>query len=131
MGGLAASVAAAPVGLLFHATNIPQWEFDTDQLSLMGALFGLTYRYAVRTDANPMLRQGVVARPRGELTEAGMTEGNRGAAAAEIAEAVCSDVAAGKREFAATPRRGIAEGVRGDAEAGNSRGSSRRRRGGG
>ena len=41
VGGLAASVAGAPLGLLAHLDNIGQWEFDTDQLSLMGALFGL------------------------------------------------------------------------------------------
>jgi len=30
------------------------------RLSLMGALFGVVFRYAVREDANPQLRQGVV-----------------------------------------------------------------------
>ena len=59
-GGIASSVAAAPIGLLIHVDNVPQWEFNIDQLSLMGALFGLVYRYAVREDNNPQLRQGVV-----------------------------------------------------------------------
>jgi hypothetical protein len=60
VGGLAASIAAAPVEFLTHANNIPQFEFDVDQISIMGALFGLVFRYAVRRDANPQLRQGSV-----------------------------------------------------------------------
>ena len=59
-GALAASVASVPVGFLLHLGDVAQWEFDTDQLALMGGLFGLVYRYAVREDENPMLRQGVV-----------------------------------------------------------------------
>lgn len=59
-GALAASVASVPVGFLAHLGDVAQWEFDTDQLALMGGLFGLVYRYAVREDENPMLRQGVV-----------------------------------------------------------------------
>ena len=60
VGGLAASVAASPVEFLTHTNNIAQFEFDVDQISIMGALFGLVYRYAVRQDGNPQLRQGVV-----------------------------------------------------------------------
>jgi len=48
------------VEFLTHTNNIPQFEFDVDQISIAGALFGLVYRYAVRRDNNPQLRQGVV-----------------------------------------------------------------------
>eukprot|EP00669_Euglena_mutabilis_P011845 TRINITY_DN6452_c0_g1_i1.p1 TRINITY_DN6452_c0_g1~~TRINITY_DN6452_c0_g1_i1.p1 ORF type:complete len:327 (+),score=52.08 TRINITY_DN6452_c0_g1_i1:28-981(+) len=60
--GLAAvvgSVAAAGPGLLVAGLGA-QWEFDVDMLALSSALFGVVYRYAVRTDPNPNLRQGVV-----------------------------------------------------------------------
>jgi len=60
--GLAAvvgSVAAAGPGLLVAGLGA-QWEFDVDMLALSGALFGVVYRYAVRTDPNPNLKQGVV-----------------------------------------------------------------------
>ena len=60
VGGLAASVAASPAEFLTHTNNIAQFEFDVDQISIAGALFGLVYRYAVRRDNNPQLRQGVV-----------------------------------------------------------------------
>ena len=60
VGGLAASVAASPAEFLTHTNNIAQFEFDVDQISIMGALFGLVFRYAVRRDNNPQLRQGVV-----------------------------------------------------------------------
>ena len=61
VGALAASLAAAPVGFVVGGGGVPQWEFDVDQLSLMGFLFGLVYRYAVREDESPELRMGVVA----------------------------------------------------------------------
>jgi hypothetical protein len=35
-----------------------QWELSTDLLALTLALYGLTYRYAVRKDSNPNLKQG-------------------------------------------------------------------------
>ena len=44
VGGLAASVAASPVEFLTHANNIAQFEFDVDQISIAGALFGLVFR---------------------------------------------------------------------------------------
>ena len=44
VGGLAASVAASPVEFLTHTNNIAQFEFDVDQISIMGALFGLVFR---------------------------------------------------------------------------------------
>ena len=49
-----------PAEFLTHTNNIAQFEFDVDQISIAGALFGLVYRYAVRRDNNPQLRQGVV-----------------------------------------------------------------------
>lgn len=36
------------------------WELQADGLAVMLLLFGVVYRYAVRTDDNPMLKQGVV-----------------------------------------------------------------------
>jgi hypothetical protein len=36
------------------------WEFSVDMLAVSLALFGVVYRYAVRSDANPNLKQGVV-----------------------------------------------------------------------
>lgn len=58
VGGLSASVAYALPGLLY--TSTAQWEFDTDMAALSGLLFGIVYRYAVREDSNPNLKQGVV-----------------------------------------------------------------------
>jgi len=60
LGAVAGSVALAPVDLLFHLGNIPQWEFDTDSGALACGLFAVVYRYAVREDNNPNLKQGVV-----------------------------------------------------------------------
>ena len=60
VAGLAAAVAGTPLGIVVDAGDVAQWEFDTDQLALMGGLFGLVFRYAVRGDENPQLRMGVV-----------------------------------------------------------------------
>jgi hypothetical protein len=55
-------VALLPYGIVkgivynFSAT----WEFQFDATVLCLALFGITYRYAVRKDNNPNLKQGVV-----------------------------------------------------------------------
>jgi hypothetical protein len=66
VGALSASLAVAPV-VYFHyidttsASNaLAQWEFVTDMAAVQGALFAIVYRYAIRTDDNPMLNQGVV-----------------------------------------------------------------------
>ena len=56
----ATSFGATPINFLLHWNFLPQAEFNVDQLSLMGAVFGIVYRYAVREDANPQLKQGVV-----------------------------------------------------------------------
>ena len=58
---LAGAIADAPIALLTQTQAFqPQWEFDHDALALTLALFGVVYRYAVRNDDNPMLKQGVV-----------------------------------------------------------------------
>jgi len=60
-GAFAGSIAAAPIALLSPNRLTAQWEFDHDALALSLALSALVYRYAVREDPNPMLKQGVVA----------------------------------------------------------------------
>ena len=57
---IAGNIGALPVTLLDPSRFTPQWELQTDGLALMLFLFGVVYRYAVRTDDNPMLKQGVV-----------------------------------------------------------------------
>jgi len=58
---LSGSTAALPFLLLDPGAFVsPAWEFQADGLALMLLLFGVVYRYAVRTDSNPMLKQGVV-----------------------------------------------------------------------
>uniref|UniRef100_A0A7S1UEP5 Uncharacterized protein n=1 Tax=Phaeomonas parva TaxID=124430 RepID=A0A7S1UEP5_9STRA len=58
--GLLASGVAVAVPGFFLDGSLPQWEFSTDMTSLVGFLFAAVYRYAVREDANPNLKQGVV-----------------------------------------------------------------------
>ena len=60
-GLFAGSVAATAPSLLLHLDNIGQFEFNIDQIAIMSALFAVVYRYAVRADGNPQLKQGVVA----------------------------------------------------------------------
>ena len=60
VGALAGSVAMAPVAFFHYAGNVPQFELMTDMGALQGALFAIVYRYAIRTDDNPMLNQGVL-----------------------------------------------------------------------
>jgi hypothetical protein len=45
-------------GIVLHFDG--QWEFSIDMLAISLALFGITYRYAIRKDSNPNLKQGVV-----------------------------------------------------------------------
>ena len=60
------SLAAAPVSVVEALANgglagfDGQWEFNTDMLAVELFLFGVCYRYCVREDGNPMLKQGVV-----------------------------------------------------------------------
>ena len=60
-GLFAGSVASAVPTLLLHLDNIGQAEFNIDQIAIMSALFAIVYRYAVRADGNPQLKQGCVA----------------------------------------------------------------------
>lgn len=60
VGLLVTGVAATPVEGLIHLNFLPQWEFNVDQISVVGAAFALVYRYAVREDENPQLKSGVV-----------------------------------------------------------------------
>jgi len=58
---LSGSTAALPFLLLDPGAFVsPAWEFQADGLAVMLLLFGVVYRYAVRTDSNQMLKQGVV-----------------------------------------------------------------------
>jgi hypothetical protein len=58
---LSGAAASSPLLLLGPgAFTSPSWEFQADGLALMLLLFGVVYRYAVRCDTNPMLKQGVV-----------------------------------------------------------------------
>ena len=45
---------------LFSGGLTGQWEFNTDMLAVSLAVFGLTYRYAIREDDNNNLKDGVV-----------------------------------------------------------------------
>ena len=56
----AGNLGSLPVTLLDPSRFTPQWELQADGLAIMLLLFGVVYRYAVRTDENPMLKQGVV-----------------------------------------------------------------------
>ena len=58
-GGIAALLPLLVVQGISSSFS-PQWEFHADSWALLLALFGITYRYAVRTDGNPNLKQGVV-----------------------------------------------------------------------
>lgn len=61
IGATSASLAVAPIALIHHiTTSLPQWELTTDMAAVQGALFAIVYRYAIRSDDNPMLNQGVL-----------------------------------------------------------------------
>jgi hypothetical protein len=64
VGALAGGIALAPVALLhdcaWNGKSIAQWEFDTDTGALEAALFAIVYRYCIRQDTNPQLKDGVV-----------------------------------------------------------------------
>ncbi|EKX55238.1 hypothetical protein GUITHDRAFT_131487 [Guillardia theta CCMP2712] len=56
----------APLAVIEKSSFYPsdafsaQWELAHDGLAFMLALFGLVYRYAIRGDGNPQLKQGVL-----------------------------------------------------------------------
>ena len=66
LSAVAGSVAMAPLAVTVTTAWFPsnafdaQWELSHDGLAVMLGLFGLVYRYAVRKDPNPQLKQGVV-----------------------------------------------------------------------
>lgn len=63
VGGVAllvGSLASIPLALVAPDAFSAQWELGHDGLAVMLLLFGVVYRYAVREDENPMLKQGVV-----------------------------------------------------------------------
>jgi hypothetical protein len=58
-GSLAVIPYAVIKGALMHFNS--EWEFNIDGLLILTApLFGITYRYAIRRDNNPNLKQGVI-----------------------------------------------------------------------
>ena len=53
---LSGTIAATPFLVIGPgAFTSPSWEFQADGLAIMLFLFGVVYRYAVRTDENPVL----------------------------------------------------------------------------
>jgi hypothetical protein len=58
IAAVSGSLCSAPAALLASNAFTPQWEFSTDALALQLALFGVVYRYAVRSDDNEQLKQG-------------------------------------------------------------------------
>jgi len=60
MGAVVGSICGALPDFLTHTNSLPQWEFNTDAMAIQGALFGVVYRYCVREDSNPQLKQGCV-----------------------------------------------------------------------
>ena len=69
-GAAAARARVAPGAPYLNASDLFEARFDErvtselvgagDAEGMLLALFGVVYRYAVRTDENPMLKQGVV-----------------------------------------------------------------------
>ena len=60
IAALTGSLCSAPAALLASTAFTPQWEFATDTLVVQLLLFGVVYRYAVRSDDNEQLKQGAV-----------------------------------------------------------------------
>lgn len=64
VGALSGGIALAPFSLVkdlvYSGQSVAQWEFDTDMGALEGALFAIVYRYCIREDTNPQLKDGVV-----------------------------------------------------------------------
>ena len=58
ISAVAGSICATPAALVASTAFTPQWEFATDALVVQLLLFGVVYRYAVRSDDNEMLKQG-------------------------------------------------------------------------
>jgi hypothetical protein len=64
ISSIGGSLVYAPVSVLYAITLggglNGQWEFNTDMLAIQLAVFGVTYRYAIREDRNPNLGDGVL-----------------------------------------------------------------------
>ncbi|CAB9528619.1 expressed unknown protein [Seminavis robusta] len=64
VGAFSGGIALAPVSLIRDCAvaqkSLAQWEFDTDAGALEAALFAIVYRYCIREDTNPQLKDGVV-----------------------------------------------------------------------
>jgi hypothetical protein len=62
ISSVAGSLVYLPIALFTGVSYgfSPQWEFNSDVLALELALFGITYRYTVREDANEMLKMGAI-----------------------------------------------------------------------
>ena len=64
LSAVVGSLGAAPFNVagafIFGQGLTAEWEFRTDMLAVCLGLFGVVYRYAVRSDPNPNLKQGVV-----------------------------------------------------------------------
>ena len=62
IGTIGGSLAYFPLAVVVGVGQgfPPQWEFDSDTLALSLALFGITYRYTIRTDSNDMLKEGAI-----------------------------------------------------------------------
>ena len=63
LSAISGSIAMTPFALVADKSFYPstafsaQWELSHDGLAIMLALFGIVYRYAVRQDPNPQLKQ--------------------------------------------------------------------------
>ena len=64
LSAIAGSVIHAPIAvsgaIILGRGFTGDWEFSVDMLAVSLALFGVVYRYAIRSDPNPNLKQGVV-----------------------------------------------------------------------
>jgi hypothetical protein len=64
VGAFSGGIALAPASLIndcaISGRSVAQWEFDTDMGALESALFAIVYRYCIREDTNPQLKDGVV-----------------------------------------------------------------------
>jgi hypothetical protein len=64
LGAVVGSIVQAPISFL-HTTlmgagGLAQWEYDTDMAAVTGGLFAVVYRYCIREDTNPQLKQGLL-----------------------------------------------------------------------
>ena len=60
IAAVSGSLCSVPAALVASNAFTPQWEFSTDMLVVQLLLFGVVYRYAVRSDDNEQLKQGAV-----------------------------------------------------------------------